>query len=547
MRAVSAWLVGLGGVLVAAQALAVLQPTPGGATIPEMNTGIATCTNNNVQVCLDVAEGSVGQIDAEVDALVAPETFKPACALTFTPIVKGGLDALAFGYYNVKPDPNDATKTLKPLATELYAMMAFPNQFRTNAELATVTPATLDLVGEAAAGRYLGGEVGFWLANSLGTTLTIDPETKLLTGGTPPHIYYTEHAFNPGSGASQTYYQVLTWQSVALENAFYFGWEDQPANGDSDNDFDDLLFQVTGIQCTGGGEACETGEDGVCADGTMMCQRGALSCVPNLAPSDEACNALDDDCNGEIDEGELCAADEVCDRGRCVPKCSGGEFRCLGGEVCTELGLCVEEACAELVCPAGQVCSGGTCIEACAGVTCPHGLICRNDACVDPCSNVTCEEGSSCVLGICQSCECSTCEGSLVCQDNVCVDPACSGVTCEAGSHCEGGACVDDCMGAVCPGGTVCSAGQCVDGDSPAGGAGAVESDGGIVIGSGGSSGNGSGATSSEGASGSDRRAVGENDGCACGVVRSPSASFFGTLFALLASAWFLGRRRKPR
>jgi len=546
MRTSIQWLAALNCVLFAADAWAVMQPTANGPiTIPALNMDITACADKNVQPCLDIAEGAAGSVDAQADALIAPETFSPTCALTFTPVVKGGLDALTFGWYNVQADPNDPTKTLKPAFHELYAMMSFTNVFMNSAQISAVPAVTLDLVAEAAAGRYLGGEIGFFVANTGGSQAQINPEThQLIT--TPGQIFYTEHAFNPGSGGAQTYYQVLTWQSVTVEHAFYFGWEDQPANNNGDNDFDDLLIQVSGIQCSGGGEACDTGMDGVCAEGTMQCARGALTCLPNVPASDETCNALDDDCDGDVDEGDgLCQDDYVCDRGACVPRCGTGEFRCLDVQTCNADGLCIEKACVDVECPAGQVCHGGECTEACAGVTCPYGKICRNDACVDPCAGVECDEGLTCVMGICQSCECSTCEGGLVCQNNTCVDPACMDVACDAGMHCESGTCVDDCLNAVCPGGTTCVAGECVvdGGATGAGGQGVGIGDGGIVIGNGG----GSGMDPDPESSDDGRRAVGENDGCACELMRRPSSSLLGPLLGAVAFGLLQRRRRRTK
>src|SRR5262249_45603489 len=150
----------------------------------------------------------------------------------------------------------------------------------------------------------------------------------------------------------------------------------------------------------------------------------------------ETCNALDDNCDGTVDEGDLCGADKVCDRGKCVPRCGTGEFRCLTGEVCTADGLCVDEACANVDCPAGQVCSGGTCTDACTDVVCPYGEICRNGGCINPCSSIQCDDGYACVLGVCQSCECTTCENGQICENDVCIDQACSMVSCTTGTHC---------------------------------------------------------------------------------------------------------------
>ncbi len=36
------------------------------------------------------------------------------------------------------------------------------------------------------------------------------------------------------------------------------------------------------------------------------------------SPAPKSATRLDDDCNGQVDDGELCAAGKVCDRGRCT-------------------------------------------------------------------------------------------------------------------------------------------------------------------------------------------------------------------------------------
>jgi MYXO-CTERM domain-containing protein len=536
-------------VLLAKAALAVLQPTPGGTPIPVISTGVGACSDKNVQRCLDVGEHTPGLINAQQDALVSPETFEPTCTLTFTPVNKGGSISVAFGWYNVKPDPSDSKKTLKPAPTELYAMMVLPSGFKTNQELASVPPKTLDLNAEKTAGRYQGGEIAFWLASDSGGGMGIGPNS-VLTGNPNVGVFYTEHAFNPGSGASQTYYQVLTWQSVATKNAFYFGWEDLPANANADNDFDDLIFFVTGIQCGGGGKPCDTGLKGACSDGTLQCQKGVLTCVPSQAPGEEKCNALDDNCDGQVDEGKLCSAGEVCDRGRCVPRCGAGEFKCSPEQVCTDRGLCVEPSCADKQCPPGQVCAEGACSDACAGVVCPYGQLCRNGGCVDPCASIHCDQGYACVLGVCESCECTTCASGLVCRNNVCIESACSTVTCTTGTHCESGKCIENCSSATCPKGMACSGGECTP--SSAGGAdadgGEADSGGVILIGVGGSSGTGGDGETGGSASGDDtetsRRGLEAPSGCGCRAGRGTTLSGWAALLALFG---FGALRRRHR
>ena len=56
----------------------------------------------------------------------------------------------------------------------------------------------------------------------------------------------------------------------------------------------------------GGGGACDTGNVGVCQAGQWQCLNGALQCEQVVQPSAEVCNGMDDDCDGEVDEGGVC-------------------------------------------------------------------------------------------------------------------------------------------------------------------------------------------------------------------------------------------------
>jgi MYXO-CTERM domain-containing protein len=542
-----------------APARAVLQPTPGGTPIPVLNASVTDCTDNNVEHCLDQSEANPALIDAQADALVAPEVFQPTCALTFKPIVKGGGDHVAFGWYNLTPDPANAGKFLKPTQAQLYGMFRFADGFLSGAQLAG-QKANLDLAAEAAAGRYKGGQIGFFLAGGSDfSALKLDPETHALTGLKLDRVFYTQHSLNPGSSGAATYYQVLTWQSVAFKNSFYFGWEDRQASSEADNDFDDLVFLVSGIQCSGGGEPCDTGKEGVCKDGTQQCSKGDLICVQSVQPSAEKCNALDDDCNGSVDDGDgLCDQGKVCDRGRCVPKCGTGEFRCDSDLVCNDRGVCVEPACAKKDCPVGQVCHAGNCVDGCMGVTCPYGEVCRNGGCVDPCAGVTCDDGYSCVLGVCSSCACTSCEGGQVCGDKkVCVDSGCETQTCMSGTHCSMGNCVDDCAGTKCPQGQLCELGACVaDPNANVGGSsatGGVGGGGDIVITIPGSGGKGGGSLDPSGGSAAQggTQLLGSGDeagnakGCGCSVPGRGGGSAALVVLGLLAGFGRRGRRRR--
>jgi hypothetical protein len=85
----------------------------------------------------------------------------------------------------------------------------------------------------------------------------------------------------------------------------------------------------------GAGFPCSSGLVGACFLGVGHCVEGAVACVPNVAPVAETCaNAgNDDDCDGVVDDvpgvGEPCESDQP---GRCAPGegfCDGDVFGCL--------------------------------------------------------------------------------------------------------------------------------------------------------------------------------------------------------------------------
>lgn len=535
------WLLGAALGFMAAPAHAAVMQT-GGEVIPRQPG--STC-DGNATICINEnerTEGGAGDIDAVETATISQKTFNPLCELTFRVVARGASYKNTFGWYAVQRDGNG--EALAPMLSDLHVFLGCDD--------AVGAQKTLSIPRDVS-------EIGFFLANNAGSCVATqdDPLGPTLTMA-PQNLFLSQGEFNSDG---DNLIHLLVWQSRANPNAFYFGWEDQSGGGD--NDFDDLLTYVTGIQCAGGGEACRIeGEQGVCADGVMQCRDGALTCVGTQTPSPEKCNGLDDDCSGETDEGDLCDPGEICVRGHCEPPCGTGEFRCAAGEVCVER-VCIPASCANKECPSGSVCRDGACVAPCDGVVCPYGATCRQGLCVDACEGVDCDPGFACearastdgdaLVGVCSSCDCRGCPDGQSCVDHLCVEDECKNQTCGEGTHCTKGSCVDSCEDAKCPAGQMCAVGKCVN--DPNAGHGGGNGEGGSGEGEDGPGGFDptpvGGSTSSGGSSASGGSAVGEggNDiqvkGCSCEIPGKTHTS--GVPLALLGLLVGAGRLRSRR
>jgi MYXO-CTERM domain-containing protein len=426
------------------------------------------------EISLDVFFAQRGEgIDWQADASTTPNAFSPLCGFTATYVLNDAGSSFGLAWYN-------ETGT-QPTPAQLYPLVP------AGAAVGTMFTGT-SIMSDP---NYLGGLVGF-----------------ALVGG---QTHYTNPAYDvdcmsctmPGNWVT-----ALMYASTVTPNAYYICFEDgntSTTTWSNDGDFNDDVFFVTGISCNGGGQPCDTGLPGICAAGLTQCVvGGGTTCQQlNQPKTTETCNGLDDNCNGMVDEGDICPTGQVCDQGTCVGNCQGGEFNCPPNKVCSSNGHCVDPACQTVTCPAGEVCVGGTCKGPCDGITCPYPEVCRVGACVDPCMGVSCPSGEVCAGGVCvTSCSCQPCPTSTACDapSGQCVDPLCANKpACGAGTHCVAGNCVDDCKGAVCPAGDTCTAGQCVTSMSATG----TSSSSGIVFGTGGGGGSESGGTQSSGTQGS--------------------------------------------
>ena len=92
----------------------------------------------------------------------------------------------------------------------------------------------------------------------------------------------------------------------------------------------------------GGGFTCDTGLPGACSAGITFCIEGSIQCG-GPEPTTELCNGFDDDCDGVVDDG-VAGVGKACDTGMpgvCangVTVCSGKKgYLCDGPEPSEEL------------------------------------------------------------------------------------------------------------------------------------------------------------------------------------------------------------------
>ena len=227
-----------------------------------------------------------------------------------------------------------------------------------------------------------------------------------------------------------------------------------------DNDCDGRIDEGTQ-----GGDDCETGLDGICAAGTTVCMGDSLECVPNAQPVDEVCDGLDNDCDGSADEDA--ASGEVCATGQ-PGACAAGTRICLAGSLgCQPDAEPSPETCNRV----DDDCDGrideGT-RNACGRCGEPPVEVCNGadddcDGTVD--EGELCEEDQQCLAGRCvDPCSNNECPGSFLCIEGLCLDP-CEALDCPIGQVCDGTKCVDPCEEVQCAAGELCIDGQCAADD----------------------------------------------------------------------------------
>jgi hypothetical protein len=90
--------------------------------------------------------------------------------------------------------------------------------------------------------------------------------------------------------------------------------------------------------------SCDTQQLGECSRGKPVCSSGAVVCQPVVTPQPDVCDGRDNDCDGANDyNGD--DVDQYCDTGR-AGQCGEGRTACIEGRLqCQEYGQATPESC----------------------------------------------------------------------------------------------------------------------------------------------------------------------------------------------------------
>jgi hypothetical protein len=193
-----------------------------------------------------------------------------------------------------------------------------------------------------------------------------------------------------------------------------------------DNDCNGLTDELPEEACFTLGNGCDEASGtcrGICQVGRRApcvdvdpgpgCTTGAGACLGQRGPDPEACNCLDDDCDGRVDDGAECPGGGRCETCACPAECDpGAAGACEPGYLCK-----CEDATNPVAC---------FCQTACGGVECGPCEACHRDdgVCHTLCEAVTCPAWTACTCGRCEDASCSNpaigCPSGEVCRNHSC-------------------------------------------------------------------------------------------------------------------------------